>query len=159
MDKYPYTKQIHTRWSDNDQYGHLNNAVYYQFYDALVNAYMMQYCNWDPNTSESVGLVVSSSTEYYKIVEGFPEPITFGLGINKLGNSSAEWEIGVFQGDLTKPKAIGRFVHVFVDKKTDKTMPGGMPNYLRSGLEQLLIRKDINNDNKSRKKNSSTSKL
>lgn len=139
LSRYPYTKEISTRWSDNDRYGHLNNALYYHFYDALINGYMMEKCNWHPDTSDAIGLVVSSGTEYFEIVEGFPQPMTLGLGIRKLGRSSVEYEIGVFQKDFAHAKAVGRFVHVFVDRKTDKTMPGGMPSDMRAGLAQLVI--------------------
>jgi acyl-CoA thioester hydrolase len=139
LERYPYKKEISTRWSDNDRYGHLNNALYYHFYDALINGYMMEHCNWHPDTSDAIGLVVSSGSEYFEIVDGFPQPLTLGLGIRKLGKSSVEYEIGVFQHDVLKAKAIGRFIHVFVDRKTDKTMPGGIPPELRAGLARLVI--------------------
>lgn len=143
---YPYSATFSVRWSDNDRYGHLNNAIYFQFYDALINGYMMEHCGWHPdgNGSDSdgqIGLVVSSGTEYYEIVRGFPGPLTLGLGVKKLGKSSVEYEIGVFQDDLQKAKAVGRFVHVFVDKKTDKTSPNGMAPSIRDGLSRLVLDK------------------
>lgn len=148
LDRYPYHATFTTRWSDNDQYGHLNNAVYYQFYDALVNGYMMEHCGWHPqadkadpqsDSKDQIGLVVSSGTEYYEIIHGFPNPITLGLAVRTLGRSSVEYEIGVFQDNTTKAKAIGRFVHVFVDRATDKTNPHGMASSLRDGLSRLVV--------------------
>lgn len=145
---YPYSATFSVRWADNDRYGHLNNAVYYQFYDALVNGYMMEHCNWDPrgtagNESDNqIGLVVSSGTEYFEIVRGFPGPLVLGLGVKKLGKSSVEYEIGVFQDRMDKAKALGRFVHVFVDKETDKTSPNGMAPTLRQGLGKLVLKND-----------------
>jgi acyl-CoA thioester hydrolase len=140
LSKYPYQQQITTRWSDNDQYGHLNNAVYYQLYDALINAYMIEHCGWHPqNATSQIGLVVSSGTEYFSLIRGFPEPITLGMGIKNLGKSSVEYEIGVFQSDMSTAKAVGRFVHVFVDRKTDKTTPGGMEPSLREGLAKIKL--------------------
>lgn len=154
LDRYPYKTVISTRWSDNDQYGHLNNAVYYQFYDALINSYMMEYCDWHPQgivdptkpnkfqipDNHQIGLVVSSGTEYYELIMGFPTPLTLGLAVTKLGHSSVEYEIGVFQNG-TRAKAVGRFVHVFVDQKTDKTRSEGMPSAIKKGLSDLLITK------------------
>lgn len=156
LEKYPYKTVISTRWSDNDQYGHLNNAVYYQFYDALINSYMMEHCNWHPQgiadpknktkfqipENHQIGLVVSSGTEYYELIRGFPTPLTLGLAVTKLGHSSVEYEIGVFQ-ESARAKAVGRFVHVFVDQKSDKTRPEGMPEAIKKGLSELLIKKPL----------------
>ncbi|CAN6663242.1 hypothetical protein TRVA0_034S01750 [Trichomonascus vanleenenianus] len=151
LSKYPYVVDISTRWSDNDQYGHLNNAVYYQFYDALINSYMMERCQWHPqgksnasgfvpaeDNANAIGLVVSSGTEYFELIRGFPAPLKLGLAVTKLGKSSVEYEIGVFQ-DSDKAKAVGKFIHVFVDRSTEKTLPNGMPASIRNGLARLVI--------------------
>lgn len=147
---FPYVTIVSSRWSDVDRYGHLNNTVYYALYDAVINDYYMAHCNWDPDTHRQVGLVVTSSTNYYEIVEGFPHPITIGLAVKKLGKSSVEFEIGVFQGSkeaqgFVKPqdtaKAIGTFVHVFVDKNSHKTDRNGMAPELRDNLQALVVSK------------------
>lgn len=150
LSDYPYTTTITSRWSDIDRYGHLNNTVYYVLYDALINGYYTSHCNWDPASHPQIGLVVSSSTDYYEIIDGFPNPITLGLAVSKLGNSSVEFQIGVFQGpkgDNGKvhsndtAKAVGTFVHVFVDRNTNKTAPHGMDSSLKTSLRNLVIEK------------------
>lgn len=148
---FPFTKTIDSRWSDIDRYGHLNNTVYYVLYDALINSYYTAHCGWDPaDASQQIGLVVSSATDYFDIVDGFPHPITLGLAVTKLGNSSVEFKIGVFQGakdqqgivnSYDTAKAIGKFVHVFVDRSTNKTNPNGLSPNLRNGLVKILKEK------------------
>lgn len=147
LSDFPYSTTISSRWSDIDRYGHLNNTVYYVLYDAAINAYYMTHCNWDPNTHSQVGLVVSSGTDFYEIVEGFPHPITIGLAVTKLGKSSVEFEIGVFQGPnkdsgvaalSDSAKAVGKFIHVFVDRNTHKVDRDGMAVELKESLQKLV---------------------
>lgn len=148
---FPFTKTVDSRWSDIDQYGHLNNTVYYVLYDALINSYYTTHCGWDPaDITQQIGLVVSSATDYFEIVDGFPNPITLGLVVTKLGTSSVEFKIGVFQGSKDQQgivksydtaKAIGKFVHVFVDRKTNKTSPNGLSPNLRDGLLKIVNKK------------------
>lgn len=170
--EFPFVVTQSTRWSDNDQYGHLNNAVYYHFYDALVNGYYWDQCKHDVMGSLRA-LVVASGSEYFEIIDGFPKPLVLGLAVRKLGRSSVEFEIGVFQQGQNaeeaesaesivyeawansgedpvpatteealfrelrnqKAKALGRFVHVFVDSATNKAVP--IPADLRKGLEEI----------------------
>lgn len=148
LSDFPFSTTISSRWSDIDRYGHLNNTVYYVLYDAVINGYYNSHCNWDPATHSQIGLVVSSSTEYYEIVDGFPHPITVGLSVSKLGNSSVEFQIGVFQGPPEAngkvfphdtAKAVGKFVHVFVDRNTHKTSPQGMASELKENLQNLVV--------------------
>jgi acyl-CoA thioester hydrolase len=149
LDRYPYHAEVSTRFSDNDVYQHLNNAVYYQFYDAIINQHMMEKTSWNPalkrgevlsDNAFQKGLVVASSTEYLEIIDGFPKPVTLGLAVTRLGKSSVEYEIGVFQGDKSLPaKALGRFVHCFVDIDTGRTRPEGMPFEIRDCLAKLIV--------------------
>lgn len=150
LSDFPYHKVVSSRWSDIDRYGHLNNTVYYVFYDAVINDYYMEHCHWDPSTHRQVGLVVTSSTDYHAIVEGFPHPVTIALRVVKLGSSSVEFEIGVFQGSkenkgIASPdetaKATGKFVHVFVDRNTHKTDRDGMAPELKDNLQKLVVSK------------------
>lgn len=146
LSHYPYSTTISTRWNDSDIYGHLNNVIYYQLYDTAVNAYMIHHCGFDPQESPQIGLVVSSGTDYHEVVQGFPHPIIIGMSVIKLGNSSVEYELAVFQPDSPddknpRAKAVGKFIHVFVERETNKTSTSGMSSNIRRGLEAIYKEK------------------
>lgn len=131
---YPFFISYRTRWSDNDQYAHVNNAVYYHLIDAVVNAYLIEHCEMDPATSTHIGLVVSSFCEFFVPVS-FPDVLDLGVRVNKLGTSSVTYEVGIFSTADT-PVAIGGYTHVFVDRTSRRSTP--MNETLRSGLRRLM---------------------
>jgi acyl-CoA thioester hydrolase len=127
---------ITTRWHDNDVYGHVNNVVYYSFFDSAVNTYLIEAGGLDIHTGEVVGFVVSSSCDYFASI-AFPERIEVGLRVGKLGNSSVQYELAIFKHGEEQACAAGRFVHVFVDR--DSNRPVSIPESLRAALARLLI--------------------
>lgn len=130
-DDYALVEPVTTRWHDNDVYGHVNNAVYYSWFDTAVNRQLLHH-GLDPVSDDQVGLVVSSACEYFAPVS-FPAPVEVGLQIGRLGRSSVHWELAVFATGATHPCAAGRFVHVFVDRWTNE--PVSIPAQLRAALE------------------------
>lgn len=137
---YNHFYPITTRWSDNDQYGHVNNSIYYLYFDALVNKYLIEYAGLNPSpesqlSSAPIGLVIQSGCHYYA-PSGFPEDLEGGLKTAKLGNSSVTYHLGIFRKE--KPDeavATGTFTHVFVDPKTRR--PVRMMDKMRSALSKL----------------------
>jgi acyl-CoA thioester hydrolase len=129
---YPIT----TRWMDNDAYGHVNNVVYYLWFDTVVNQFLISNGTLDIHNGEAIGLVIESHCNYFLPVT-FPEPVTAGLCVSKLGNSSVRYEVGIFRGDEDQVAAQGHFVHVYVDRSTRK--PISMPAATRILLETITI--------------------
>ncbi|KAF8583467.1 Thioesterase/thiol ester dehydrase-isomerase [Ramaria rubella] len=136
---YRHSRLHQTRWSDNDQYGHINNSVYQHYFDTIINAYLIQHCGLHPLTSPTIGLAVATSCQYFRPLS-FPQPLDLRLRVSKLGTSSVTYEVGVFAADnaQTGPAAVGTFTHVFVDSKSRKS--ASMSPELRAGLERLLVR-------------------
>lgn len=134
LEQYPVHQTVSTRWHDNDIYGHVNNVVYYSYFDTVVNRYLIEHGSLDIHQGEVVGFVVESQCKYLAPI-AFPEQITAGLRAGKIGNSSVRYEIALFnaKGDLC---ATGYFVHVFVNKATGR--PVAIPAHLRVALEKLL---------------------
>ena len=129
---YPIT----TRWMDNDAYGHVNNVVYYLWCDTVVNQFLISHGTLDIHEGEAIGLVIESHCNYFAPVT-FPEPVTAGLCVSKLGNSSVRYEVGIFRGDDDQVAAQGHFVHVYVDRLTRKSI--SMPAATRALLETIAI--------------------
>lgn len=132
--KYRYWKIITTRWMDNDVYAHVNNVLYYSFFDTAVNEYLMQERVLDLSTSNPIGLVVASACEYFKPV-AFPDALQAGLRVAKLGRSSVRYEIGLFRNDDPFAAAQGHFVHVYVDRITRR--PLEVPPLMRTALSKI----------------------
>ncbi|MET1015947.1 MAG: thioesterase family protein [Leifsonia flava] len=124
-----------TRWNDNDQYGHLNNTVYYEAMDTAINAWMMAGGGLDPQGS-AIALCASSSCEFAASAS-FPEPLEVGIGIERLGTSSITWALGILRAGEDEPIATGRFVHVFVDAGTRRPTP--IPAGIRAAVEAQLV--------------------
>ncbi len=133
---YPHVADIQTRWMDNDVYGHVNNVVYYSFFDTAVNEMLIREGVLDIHKSEVIGLVIETKCEYFAPIE-FPDRIKAGVAVSKLGNSSVCYEIGLSAENNEEPVAQGHFVHVYVDRKTRR--PTSLPKELRSLLEKLLL--------------------
>jgi acyl-CoA thioester hydrolase len=127
---------ITTRWMDNDQYGHVNNVVYYSYFDTVVNRYLIEQGALDVANGEVIGLVVETHCEYFQPVS-FPAMVHAGLRVARVGSSSVRYEIGLFADTSPLAAAQGHFVHVYVDRATRRPAP--LPAPLREALEPLLV--------------------
>jgi acyl-CoA thioester hydrolase len=116
-------RQATTRWADDDAYGHLNNARYYELFDTAVNAHLFEATGTNIRLLPAIGVVAETSCRYFREL-GFPEPIDMGLAVERLGTSSVIYRIGLFQGESELAAAEGRFVHVYVDNADG---PGNRP--------------------------------
>jgi acyl-CoA thioester hydrolase len=134
LSDFTYISDITTRWMDNDVYGHINNVVYYSFFDTVVNGYLVAQGALDIEKSEVIGLVVETQCNYFKSI-AFPDKVRAGLGVEHLGNSSVRYEVGIFRNDETDAAAQGHFVHVYVERKSNK--PVTLPAALKQALEKL----------------------
>lgn len=131
---YPHMLTIPTRWMDNDVYGHVNNVVYYSYFDTVVNRYLIDTGVLDIRTSPVIGLVVETQCRYFAPL-AFPDTVHAGLRVARLGRSSVRYEIGLFRNDEPQAVAEGHFVHVYVNRETSR--PVTLPDALRSVLERL----------------------
>lgn len=130
-------RTVTTRWRDDDAYGHLNNATYYELFDTAVNAHLYEATGLDVRGLPAIGVVAETSCRYFREL-GFPAPIETGLVVDRVGRSSVIYRIGLFQGDGDQAAAEGRFVHVYVDN-TDPARPvTAMPDAIREAVEPLL---------------------
>lgn len=135
-DDFKIFRMIATRFSDNDIYAHLNNAAYYSYIDTTVSGWL-----WDnelviPGKSPVIGLAVSSACDFFDS-PAFPETIACGLRAGRIGNSSVQYEVGIFREGQSEAAAQGRFVHVYVDAANRR--PVALPEYLRAGLARLVV--------------------
>jgi acyl-CoA thioester hydrolase len=133
-DRYPHVVPIATRWMDNDVYGHVNNVVYYSYFDTVINRYLIEVGKLDIACGAVIGLCVESRCRYRKPI-AFPQQLEAGLRVAKLGRTSVTYEIGIFASDDDDAVAEGSFVHVFVDRETRRATP--IPASLRSALVVL----------------------
>ncbi|UNL99113.1 acyl-CoA thioesterase [Stutzerimonas stutzeri] len=131
---YKHFQPITTRWHDNDIYGHVNNVVYYGFFDTAVNNYLIQQGGLDIQDGDIVGFVVSSACDYFASI-AYPDLIEVGLRVARLGNSSVQYELAIFREGEQEACAAGRFVHVFVERASNR--PSAIPGRLRAALEAL----------------------
>ena len=134
-DRYRHFLAIPTRWMDNDVYRHVNNVVYYSWFDTVVNRYLVGSGALDIETSAVIGLVVETQCRYFSPI-AFPDVAHAGLRVADLGTSSVRYEVGIFRNDEQRAAAQGHFVHVYVDRATSRPVP--LPARLRSVLEPLL---------------------
>ena len=134
--EYRYFLAIPTRWMDNDSYGHINNVTYYSYFDTVVNEHLIRVGGLDIAEGPVVGYVVENMCRYLKPLT-FPETIDAALRVLKLGTSSVTYEIGIFRQGDDEAAATGRFVHVWVDRATQR--PVSIPPSIRSALEPLLV--------------------
>ena len=134
-DTYCHFQAIPTRWADNDVYGHVNNVVYYSFFDTVVNQYLIEQRTLNIETSTVIGLVVETQCEYFGPIS-FPDVVHAGLRVAKVGNSSVRYEIGLFRNEEKTASAQGYFVHVYVDRASRRST--AVPADMRLALEKLL---------------------
>lgn len=133
---YRAFRAIPTRWMDNDAYGHVNNVVYYSWFDTAVNALLVERGLLDIREGTVIGLVVETGCRYFRSV-AFPECVEAGVRIARLGNSSIRWEVGLFTEGHEAPAAAGSFVHVHVDRGTRRPVP--VPTAWRERLADLVV--------------------
>ena len=131
---YKAFRSIGTRWMDNDAYGHVNNVVYYSWFDTAVNAYLIEAGVLDVEHGSTIGLVVETQCNYFAPL-AFPETLEAGIRVAKLGASSVRYEVGLFAQGAPLTAAKGHFVHVYVDRQTRSPVP--LPPELKSVLEKL----------------------
>ena len=135
-DRFAQFLIIPTRWMDNDVYGHVNNVVYYSYFDTVINAYLIREGGLDIQGSEVIGVCAESSCRY-KAAFAFPESVEAGLRVGHLGKRSVRYEIGLFKAGQPEAAASGSFVHVFVARAT--MTPVAMPDKMRAALERLVV--------------------
>ncbi len=132
---YRAFRSITTRWMDNDVYGHVNNVVYYSWFDTAVNATLIEQGVLDIHGGQTIGLVIETQCNYFAPL-AFPQTIEAGIRVARLGNSSVRYEVGLFAQGQPLTAAHGHFVHVYVDRETRRPVP--LPAPLKQFLETLL---------------------
>lgn len=132
---YPVFQTIATRWMDNDVYGHVNNVVYYSYFDTAVNGYLMAQGVLDYRDGETVGLVVETGCQFFSPI-AFPDTVNAGIRVTRIGTSSVRYEVGLFANDSELAAAQGHFVHVYVGAKDHRS--AALPPAFRAALEPLV---------------------
>ena len=130
-DHYRHFQNIPTRWMDNDVYGHVNNVVYYSYFDTVVNNFLIDQGQLDYEKGKTVGWVVETKCEYFAPV-AFPDVVSAGLKVQRLGTSSVTYEVGLFRNADETAAAQGHFVHVYVDREANTPQP------LSEGMKEVL---------------------
>jgi acyl-CoA thioester hydrolase len=133
---YRVLYEIPTRWLDNDVYGHVNNVNYYSFFDTAIANYLVGEGGLDPWRDPVVGFCVESGCRFRRAIR-YPDRVTAGLRVAKLGRSSVRYEIGIFRDDEPDAAAHGHFVHVFVDRAEERAAP--VPEAIRTALARLVV--------------------
>ena len=134
--QYRHFLPIQTRWSDNDAYGHVNNVVYYSWFDTVVNEYLIAAGALDIQSSPVVGLVVETQCNYFSEL-AFPQRVDAGLRVAHAGKSSVRYELALFGALSDTASAQGHFIHVYVDRASRRPVP--LPTRLRAAVERLFI--------------------
>ena len=131
---YRIFRTISTRWMDNDAYGHVNNVVYYSWFDTVVNAHLIEQGALDIHRGATIGLVIETQCNYFSGI-AFPQTVEAGLRVGHVGRSSVRYEVGLFVQGAELTAARGHFVHVYVDRESRR--PTTLPDKLKSVLEAL----------------------
>jgi acyl-CoA thioester hydrolase len=132
---YRHFSAVPTRWMDNDAYGHVNNVVYYSWFDTAVNRYLIEAGALDIQAGAVIGLVIETRCNYFASLT-FPQLVEAGLRVAHLGRSSVRYEVGLFAQGSSESAAGGHFVHVYVDRATRR--PVELPDALRAALQPLI---------------------
>ena len=127
-------RSLPTRWSDDDTYGHVNNVVHYLMFDTAVNGWLIETSGVDIRTLPAIGLVVETSCRYFAELR-FPETVTAGIALERLGTASIVYRLALFGEGSDEPAAVGRFVHVYVDRETRRPVP--VPPQIRAAVQSL----------------------
>ncbi len=142
LSDFPVHRPVTTRWSDNDMYGHLNNAVYYELFDSAINGWQAEHVTIDPMTDATQGVVAESGCVFFAEV-GFPSSLVVGLRVTRLGRSSVTYQLGLFvdperaAGAGPAIKALGHWVHVEIDAQTRRPTP--IPDHLRDLMRAAVV--------------------
>jgi acyl-CoA thioester hydrolase len=131
---YKVWRPITTRWADNDAYGHVNNTIYYAWFDTAVNAWLIEAGLLDIEHGDPIGLVVETGCRYARALS-YPDPVEIGLGVETVGTSSVRYRLGVFRQGSDEAAAEGHFVHVYVDRTSRR--PAALPETWRSAFEAI----------------------
>ena len=131
--------RVSTRWSDNDMFGHLNNAVYYELFDSAINAWMIRDAGVDETASAEIGVVAESGCRFLREL-AYPEPVDVAIRVARLGRSSITFELGLFAAGEDQIAAYGRWVHVYVDRETRVAVP--IPTPVRAVLQAAATARD-----------------
>lgn len=133
---YRTFRTISTRWADNDVYGHVNNVVYYSWFDTAVNAHLIEQGVLDIHAGSTIGLVIETQCNYFAPL-AFPQVVEAGIRVARLGGSSVRYEVGLFAYGEEMSAAAGHFIHVYVDRATRRPVP--VPEPLREVLQALVV--------------------
>lgn len=131
---YKHFLAIPTRWMDNDIYGHVNNVVFYSYFDTVVNQYLIEMGGLDIHGGAVIGLVVETLCRYFQPL-AFPDLVDAGLRVGRLGRTSVRYEVAIFRRGDDTPAAAGHFIHVYVDRATRRPVP--LPESLRAALARI----------------------
>ena len=137
---FPKIISMTTRWSDNDIYLHVNNVVYFSYFDTAVNQNLVESGVLTIENSEVVGLVVNNQCQFFASI-AFPDTVHVGLSVEKIGNSSVTYRLGIFKNSENQLSALGSYTHVYVNRKTQRPVP--IPEQTRAVFESLLVPKNI----------------
>lgn len=132
--EYGWFTPLTTRWSDNDIYGHVNNVVYYSYFDSIANRYLIEEGGLDIHDGSTVGLVVNSGCSYHAPI-AYPQSLDGALRVDRLGNSSVQYGIAIFVSGDDVACANGTFTHVFVDRASNRPVP--IPEPMRAALARI----------------------
>ena len=134
--EYNYFTSLGTRWNDNDIYGHMNNVIYYELFDTAVNKWLLTNNLLDIQNGKNIGLIVKSGCDFFSSF-AYPEDIDAGIRVTKIGTSSVRYEVGLFRKNQQLSSADGFFIHVYVDRETNKPLP--LDYTFKKALDTLLI--------------------
>src|SRR5690348_7486415 len=131
---FPVLRQLPTRWSDEDVYGHVNNVVHYLMFDTAVNGWLMEASGTDIRRLPALGVVAETSCRYFAELR-FPDPVSCGIALSRRGRTSVAYRLALFGPRHPEPAAVGRFVHVYVDPDSRRPVP--VPEPIRAALREL----------------------
>lgn len=140
ISEYNYFCELSTRWNDNDIYGHMNNIIYYALFDTAVNKWLIKNKLVDIKNGQNIGLIVQSGCNYFSSFE-YPENINAGIRVTKIGKSSVRYEVGLFKEKEELSSADGFFIHVYVDRKTNK--PIALNYDFKNALDTIFVETGI----------------
>ena len=140
ISEYNYFCQLSTRWNDNDIYGHMNNIVYYALFDTAVNKWLIKNKLIDIKNGQNIGLIVQSGCNYFSSFE-YPDNINAGIRVTKIGKSSVRYEVGLFKEKEELSSADGFFIHVYVDRKTNK--PIALDYNFKNALDTIFVETEV----------------
>lgn len=140
ISEYNYFCQLSTRWNDNDIYGHMNNIIYYALFDTAVNKWLIKNKLIDIKSGQNIGLIVQSGCNYFSSFE-YPENINAGIRVTKIGKSSVRYEVGLFKEKEELSSADGFFIHVYVDRKTNK--PIALDYNFKNTLDTIFVKTEV----------------